>query len=212
MQVKAGHLQPAVGIPRSASPDIEQPSSGFGEHVAAVDEVQINSLAGSQWLGKNDGDQVIAPPRQLRAFERLILNKLHRAAVGFYLADLEEPGQFEEHGSLAGLSNFKLQACVGVEPGGWRHFCPDFVLRNIHRLGFRFFSHDAGCVAGTTTGLPQGECAPHVVVKFTFDCLLLARPDLLRGERVEVEIESPEISPLESRVQHAIVVRSTLGC
>ena len=44
-------------------------------------------LACAQRLRKNDRDQVVAAPRQLRAFECLIVNKLHRTAVGFHPAD-----------------------------------------------------------------------------------------------------------------------------
>ena len=112
LQIEAGHLQPAVGIPGPAGADVEQPGSGFREHIASIDEVQINLLAGAQRLRKNDRDQIVAPPRQLRAFERLIVNELHRTAVRFYFADLQEAGQFEEHGSLARPAELQV--------AGWR--------------------------------------------------------------------------------------------
>ena len=77
LQIEAGHLQPAVGIPGPARANVEQPGSGFGEHFASIDEVQIDLLTGAQRLGKNDRDQIVASPRQLRAFERLVVNELH---------------------------------------------------------------------------------------------------------------------------------------
>ena len=92
LQIEAGHFQSTVGIPGSAGPDVEQPGSRLGEHVAAVDEVQINLLTGAQRLRKNDSDQIVAPPCQLRALERLVVNKFHRNAVGFYFADLKKTG------------------------------------------------------------------------------------------------------------------------
>src|ERR1700690_3658469 len=73
LQIESGHFQPAVGVPRAAGSDVEQSGSGFGEHIASINEVQINLLAGAQRSGKNDSHQIVAPPRQLRTLERLIV-------------------------------------------------------------------------------------------------------------------------------------------
>ena len=129
-----------------------------------------------------------------------------RVAVRLHLADLEKAGQFKEHGALAALSHLKLHEGFGIEPGGRRNPRLDPVLRNADHFGLRFFSHDPGGVAGTAAGLAQGECAPHVVVTFTADRLLLARPDLFRGQGVEVKIKSPERPSLKASMQHAVVV------
>ena len=109
------------------------------------------------------------------------------------------------------LSNFKLQAGFGIEPGRRRHFGLDLVLRNADRFGLGFFSHHSGGVAGAAAGFAQGEGAPHVVISFAFDRLLLACPDLLRGQRIEVKIEGPEAPTLQARMQHAIVVSPAIG-
>ena len=76
MQIKFRHLQAAVRIPRPACAHVEQPGSGFGEHVASIDEVQIDLFAGMQRLGKDDRNHVVAAPRQLRAFEGLVVDEL----------------------------------------------------------------------------------------------------------------------------------------
>jgi hypothetical protein len=52
--------------------------------------VQIDVLAGAQRLWEDDSDQIVPPPCQLRAFERLVVNEFHRNAVGLYFADLQE--------------------------------------------------------------------------------------------------------------------------
>ena len=156
MQIEARHLQPAVGIPGPARADIKQPGPGFGEHFPSVDEVQIDLLTGAQRLRKNDSDQIVASPRQLRALERLVVNKFHWNAVGFHFADLEEAGQFEEHSSLARLPHFKLQAGLGIEPGGRRHFCLDLVLRNADCFGLGLFSHHSGGIAGAAARFAHG--------------------------------------------------------
>ena len=211
MQIEPGHLQTAVRIPGPAGTHIEQPGPSLGEYLAAINEVQANLFAGTQWLGKDDRNQIIAAPRQLRAFERLVVNELHRAAVRLDLADLQEAGQFEEHGALPALSHLQLHEGFGIEPGGRRYVGLDLVLRNVDCFGLRFFSHDAGGVAGAAAGLAQGECAPHVVVTFTVDRLLLARPDLFRGQGVEVKVESPKRPSLKPRMQHAIIVGRHFG-
>ena len=105
-----------------------------------------------------------------------------------------------------GLPDFELQAGLGIEPGGRRHFRLDLVLRHADRFGLGLFSHHSGGIARPAARFAHRESAPHVVISFSFDCLLLARPDLLRGKRIEVEVKVPELASLEARMQHAIVV------
>jgi hypothetical protein len=102
--------------------------------------VQLDFFAGAQRPGKNDGDQVIALPRQLSALERLVVNELYCLSIRLNFFDLEEAGQFEEHRSLAALAHFKLQRCVRIELRGRFHFCPNLVLRNLDRVGLGCFA------------------------------------------------------------------------
>ena len=139
------------------------------------------------------------------------MNELQRAAVRLHLADLEEAGQFEEHGALPALPHLQLHEGFGIESGGRRYLGLDLVLRNADRLGLGLFSHDAGGVAGTAAGLAQSECAPHVVVTLTVDRLQLACPDLFRGQGVEVKIKGPKRPSLKPRMQHAVVVGGRFG-
>ena len=47
LHIEARHLQPAVGIPGPARPNVKQPGPGFREHFPSVDEVQIDLLTGA---------------------------------------------------------------------------------------------------------------------------------------------------------------------
>ena len=128
LQIEPGHLQTAVRIPGPAGAHVEQPGPSLGEYLAAINEVQANLFTAMQWLGKDDRDQIIAAPRQLRPFERLVVDELQRAAVCLDLADLEEAGQFEEHGALPALSYLQLHEGLGIEPCGRSYVSLDLIL------------------------------------------------------------------------------------
>src|SRR5450432_601316 len=76
VQIKAGHAQTAIGIPSSAGADGEQSVGFFRQHIAAVSELQSNSLASFESVWKDHRDHVIPLARQLRTRDGGIVNEL----------------------------------------------------------------------------------------------------------------------------------------
>ena len=91
LQIEVGHFQSAIRVPGTASANIEQSGPGFRQHVTSIDEVQVNFLTRAKRLGKDYCHKVVPAARQLSTFQRLIVNKLDRLAIGGDFADLEEP-------------------------------------------------------------------------------------------------------------------------
>ena len=52
LQIEPGHLQPTVGIPGAARAHVQQSTSCFGEHLASINEVQLDFLTGTQAAGE----------------------------------------------------------------------------------------------------------------------------------------------------------------
>src|SRR5207302_9333700 len=107
-----------------------------GKPGARIGERQLHLLSGSYRPGKHHGEDVVASACQLRALQRLVLNKLNRLSIDFHLADLEEPRQLEQQRPGASPKHLYLQGSVGMKSGGRVYLRANSIApdRNLIRL------------------------------------------------------------------------------
>ena len=116
-QIEIRHEQAATGIPGSTCAHVQEPASGFGENLPAIQKPQFQLLALPQRLGKDDGHQVIPSSGELGAIHRRIVDELHGMAANVHFFDLQEARKLKVEGSLTALSDFHLERCFGRDGG-----------------------------------------------------------------------------------------------
>src|SRR6185312_4359222 len=111
-QVVVGHGDSAVGVPGSACSYGDQSAASIRENRSGIGEVQYETSAKFQRLGKNHSYQVVTATRELTALDGFVLQKLQRRAVHIDSFDLQIAGELKQHNSRAALPGFDLEGSL----------------------------------------------------------------------------------------------------
>src|SRR5579859_4442292 len=88
-EIKIRKYRAGIGVPGTSGTHVNYLAPAIKHHRPRVTDGQLCRALLLQRHRQNNGDEIIAPPRQIATVNGLVLNKLHRLIVEFDLSDFQ---------------------------------------------------------------------------------------------------------------------------